>query len=129
MNRKEILQLFTTGIGAGILSSLFCIGGGVVIVSALVSIFQVDMKLAVSLSLIVSIPSTLSGLTGHAVNKNVMWKYTLPLIIPAMPSAYFTAKLVHELSSRNLELLFCAFAILVSYTMWKKAGKIPPDKF
>ncbi|MCE9499098.1 MAG: sulfite exporter TauE/SafE family protein [Leptospira sp.] len=110
---------------SGFVSSLMGVGGGVVIVSALVSFFEVKIVIAVALSLIVIIPSTLSGLAGHIVQKNVAWKYTAPLIFPAMFSAYFTAKIVHKISSRNLELLFCVFAILVSYSMWKKAGKNP----
>lgn len=112
--------LIPIGVMAGLISSLLGVGGGVVIVGTLVSFYNVNMILCIAMSLIVIIPTTISGLIGHSLKKNVQWNLTVPLVIPALVSAYLTASLAGKIPPRTLELLFCAFNIFVMINFWKK---------
>lgn len=104
----------------GVIGSLLGLGGGIVIVGILVSFFYVSMTTAVTLSLVVIVPSTLSGLVGHIYYKNVEWKYTLFTVPTALLSAYLTAYLSHNISPKVLQTLFSIFSLFMAYSLWKQ---------
>lgn len=57
------------GILIGIVSSLLGVAGGEVIIPILILIFGIDVKLAGTMSLIISIPTMIVGITRHTRNK------------------------------------------------------------
>ncbi|MCB1158028.1 MAG: sulfite exporter TauE/SafE family protein [Leptospiraceae bacterium] len=105
----------------GLLSSLLGIGGGVVIVSSLNGFFGTDMILSVTLSLLVIVPTTLSGFLGHLRRDNIEWKFIAPIVIPALFFAYLGVGLSYKLGSDTLKYLFCSFAIFISIRLILKA--------
>ena len=113
------------GLAAGFSSSMLGIGGGVVIVGILVGIFHTHMLWAVSLSLVVIVPTAISGLIGHARQQNVNWKAIRPIALPALISAYLSAHLAHVLPLRILEIVFCAFIAMTLFKMWQKLHTPP----
>jgi uncharacterized membrane protein YfcA len=58
----ELVKMFALGVSAGVLSGMFGIGGGLVIVPVLVLIFGFDTKTAVGTSLfVILLPTGLLG--------------------------------------------------------------------
>ncbi|MCB1143484.1 MAG: sulfite exporter TauE/SafE family protein [Leptospiraceae bacterium] len=108
------------GLSTGFLSSLLGIGGGIVIVSSLAGIYGVDMILAITMSLLVIVPTTISGMIGHWKKGNVEVRYILPIVIPAGFSAFIFAELVHYLGSNHLGKYFSIFSIFMAFVLWKK---------
>ena len=64
-NTWQIITALLAGIVIGIFSSLLGVAGGELIIPTIILIFAVDIKIAGSLSLIISIPTIIMGL----------WKY------------------------------------------------------
>ena len=74
-----------TGVGGGILSGLFGVGGGIVMVPAMVLLLSPpirDIKQAIGTSLVVIIPTALMGSFKHFQQGNVEWRTALALAPP-----------------------------------------------
>ncbi len=116
-----LLSFASIGLASGFASSLFGIGGGVVMVGLMVGLLDMPMILAVTISLTAMVPTTLSGLIAHARAKLVEWHAVLPLAIPAVLFAFFGAYISHIIPMRVLEWIFCGFLLLSVYRILKKA--------
>ena len=68
------------GFFAGIIGGMG-MGGGTILIPALVLFASIDPKLAQSINLISSIPMTITALIIHIKNKNVEFELVLPIAI------------------------------------------------
>jgi uncharacterized membrane protein YfcA len=109
----EFLIAGLIGIFSGVASGLFGVGGGIVMVPAMVLLLKMDVKLAVGTSLAVIIPTALSGTFKHLQLGNVDLKVALSLVPAAMIGSYIGAYLTSHISSGNLKKAFGGFIILV----------------
>lgn len=108
------LLLLAVGFGAGILSGMFGIGGGVVIVPSLVAFLKFDQKLAVGTSLTamllpVSIGSVVTYYQAGLLDIGVAASVAAGLVI----GAFGGAKLAISLPSATVKRLYGVFLILV----------------
>jgi len=101
------------GLVGGVTSGLFGVGGGVVMVPALMFFLKMDIKMAVGSSLAVIIPTALSGTLKHHAQGNVDWRAAASLIPMAIIGGYLGALLVTHISSDNLKRGFGGFLVLV----------------
>ena len=101
------------GVFSGIASGLFGVGGGIVMVPAMVFFLKVDIKIAVGTSLAVIIPTALMGTFKHLNLGNVDWKVALGLAPTAVLGGYVGAWLTTHISSGNLKKAFGGFIVLV----------------
>lgn len=101
------------GIFSGVASGLFGVGGGIVMVPAMVLLLKMDIKLAVGTSLAVIIPTALCGTFKHLQLGNVDWKVVLGLAPTAICGSYLGAYLTSHISSGNLKKAFGGFIVLV----------------
>ena len=75
----ELLKLFVLGGAAGVLSGMFGIGGGLVIVPALVLLFGLDIKTATGTSLfVILLPTGLLGVLEYYKNGHMKMYYWVP---------------------------------------------------
>ena len=109
----EYLVAGLIGICSGVASGLFGVGGGIVMVPAMVYFMKLDIKLAVGTSLLVIIPTAMSGVFKHVSLGNVDWRVALSLAPTAICGSYLGAWLTHDISSSNLKRAFGGFLILV----------------
>jgi hypothetical protein len=65
------LVVFAVGIVAGILSGLLGVGGGIIMVPAMVLLLGIDQRMAQGISLAVIIPVSVSGTVVHGAHGNV----------------------------------------------------------
>ena len=79
----EFVVAVLLGVLIGIISSLLGVAGGEVIIPILILIFGIDVKLAGTMSLLISIPTMIVGITRHIRNKMYSIKSEITsLVVP-----------------------------------------------
>lgn len=101
------------GLISGISSGLFGVGGGIVMVPAMMFFMNVPIKTAIGTSLAVIIPTALMGTYKHFSQGNVDWKIALPLAPMAIVGGFGGAWLTTIISADNLKKGFGGFLVLV----------------
>jgi uncharacterized membrane protein YfcA len=109
-----IVKIVLVGLAAGFLSGLFGVGGGVLMVPALVIVLHMGQRLAHGTSLAAIVPIAIAGVAGYALGGEVDWAASLFLIIgSAGLGARIGTHLLHVLPQRALALVF-AFVLLAT---------------
>ncbi|MGB9603427.1 MAG: sulfite exporter TauE/SafE family protein [Verrucomicrobiia bacterium] len=101
------------GLFGGIASGLFGVGGGVVMVPAMIYFLSLTPHQAVGTSLFVIIPTVLMSAGKHFSMDNVVWRVGLLLMPTAIIGGYLGAYLTKFLSGPDLKRAFGGFLILV----------------
>lgn len=104
------------GLVGGITSGLFGVGGGVVMVPAMMLLLSPpvrDVKQAIGTSLAVIIPTAIMGAWKHHDSQNVEWRTAAALIPTAIVGSYIGAHLVKILHADDLKRAFGGFLVLV----------------
>ncbi len=99
------------GLLAGVLSGLFGVGGGVVMVPLQMLLLSESIKSAVRTSLGAIVPIAVSGLIQHTLNDNVLWIPGICLGLGGIIGAQLGTRLLPRLSDRSVNTLFRAFLI------------------
>jgi uncharacterized membrane protein YfcA len=123
MNITSVLGLLVLGLFAGVLSSMVGIGGGVVIVPALVFLFAMNQKLAQGTSLVMLLPPIgILGVINYYKAGYVDFKIAGILIIAFIAGSYFGSKMALNLPDLLIKRIFGAFmmAIAVKYIFFSK---------
>lgn len=107
-----LLILIGTGLTAGVLSGLFGIGGGIVIVPALIYLLGFTTQKATGTSLVVLLPPVgIGAVLEYARNGQVDWKAALAIVIGLFLGATFGAIFANKISPASMKLLFSLFII------------------
>ncbi len=103
----------TAGIGllAGLLSGLFGVGGGVVMVPLQMLFLNESVKAAVRTSLGAIVAIAVSGLIQHTLNGNVLWIPGICLGLGGILGAQLGTRLLPRLSEQTVTRLFRAFLV------------------
>ena len=101
------------GLASGVISGLFGVGGGIVMGPVLVFLLGVPIKTAIGTSLMVIVPTAITGSLKHYSQGNVDWKLALTLIPTAIIGSYIGAKLTKDIPAENLKRIFGAFIMIV----------------
>jgi uncharacterized membrane protein YfcA len=109
------------GLVSGAASGLFGVGGGIVMVPAMVLLLKMDMKIAVATSLVVIIPTSLAGSILNQSFGRIDWRTALALIPMAVVGGLGSTWCKEMISSDMLKRGFGAFLILVGVRLliWK----------
>ena len=105
------------GLLAGVLSGLFGVGGGVVMVPLQTLFLNETIKSAVRTSLGAIVPIAISGLAQHAWNGNVLWIPGLCLGLGGIFGAQAGTRLLPKLSDGTVNQLFRLFLIALAVYM------------
>lgn len=116
--RPGFLPLVVVGIAAGILSGLFGIGGGTIIVPALALWLGMSQRLAAGTSVAAILPTAIVGSISYAVQGNVDWVAALCLAIGIVAGAQLGTYLLARLPVSALQWAFMAFLVVVIVTLW-----------
>src|SRR5215217_2201647 len=100
------ITLGVIGVAAGFLSGLFGVGGGVLIVPALVAFCRRDQRQAVATSLLAIAPLAVAGVIGYALNGQVDVFLAIPLALGSMAGAWIGSSLLKRAPLRTLRVLF-----------------------
>jgi uncharacterized protein len=118
------LTFLAIGLVAGVLSGLFGIGGGILIIPALILLAKFPTKLALGTSLgAMLLPVGLLGAYAYYQQGNVNIKASLLVGMGLFLGAYVGARLAQQLSGATLQRLFAVFIVLMAVRLWIEAGK------
>ena len=106
------------GVAAGFFSALFGVGGGVVVVPALIMAARFGGRTATGTSLAAIAVTAFFGVASFAVLGEVHWAYAAMVGIPAMVGTVLGTTLQQRVSSRLLVLLFAAFLVAVAVRLF-----------
>jgi len=106
--------LAPVGVAAGLLSGLLGIGGGLVIVPALVGMLGVPLKRALGTSLVAVIVLVIPGTVVHAALGNIDWAAALFLVVGSLPGARLGARVGLGAKERTLRLMVGSFLAVVA---------------
>lgn len=113
------MQFLLIGLGAGLLSGLFGIGGGIVIVPALVFFAGMVQKTATGTSLAaLLLPVGALGAWQYYKAGSLDMHAALLLAPGLLVGALFGAKIALDVPSRELQRGFAVFLVLVAGRMW-----------
>lgn len=115
MNLSILIGLCIVGMAAGMLSGMVGIGGGIVVVPALVFFFGFSQKMAQGTSLAMLLPpiGILSVLAYYRAG-NVRWDVVLILVCAFLVGSYFGAKLISRINDQTVKKIFAVFMIIVA---------------
>ncbi len=102
------------GLVVGLLTGLVGIGGGFLIVPALVLFGAVPMKEAIGTSLLVIAMNAAAGFVGYVGQVSIPWGYTIAFAGVAIVGILLGSSLVRFVSGRVLQTTFAIFLVLVA---------------
>lgn len=115
--------LFIIGLVSGIVSGMG-IGGGTILIPALVIFIKPEQHVAQSINLLFFVPTAITALVIHIRNKSIDFKTSLPIMIFGLVGAYMGARLALSVSGLTLKKVFGVFLLIVGcYEMFRKADK------
>ena len=120
----EFAWLVTIGLVAGISSGLFGIGGGVLIVPALMFLLHFPIHKAVGTSLaVLLLPVGIGAVIAHFRSGNIDWKAACILAICLLLGAWAGARLANAINGQALRTAFGVFLLgLGIYTLLGPRG-------
>lgn len=101
------------GVTVGLLSALFGIGGGVVMVPFMVLLLERSQHLAEGTSLLVIIPTAIAGVIAHNRRGYVSFRLASILGIGGVLGAFLGARLALSVDGDALSMYFAAFLALM----------------
>lgn len=111
------VKLVAIGLTAGLFSTLFGVGGGLVVVPMLLWLLRMDAKAATATSLAGICITAIAGASDHAALGNVNVVKALEIGLPATVGVLVGIALKHRISSTALVYAFSAFMLLVAARM------------
>jgi uncharacterized protein len=111
----EACKLLALGLTAGVLSGLFGIGGGLVIVPALMVFFAFPQSVATGTSLFVILfPTGILGVLEHWKHGNVRAVAGIWITLGLLLGAYVGAVAENRLSPATMKRLYAVFLLVVA---------------
>jgi uncharacterized membrane protein YfcA len=115
--RQELLTASVVGAVAGVLSGLFGVGGGVVIVPGLVLLGRMEQRRAHGTSLAAIVPIAVAGAAGYALEGAVDWPAAAILVAGAAAGTFAGTHFLRRLPDRALRVIFAMFMLAAAVTL------------
>jgi Predicted permeases len=110
---RFVITCVAIGLAAGLLSGLFGVGGGTVIVPLLLLFLRFEQRLAAGTSLAAIVPTATVGVVSYAVHGSVAWIPALILAAGAVVGAQIGTWLLARLPQNALRWGFIGFLLVV----------------
>jgi len=102
------------GVGVGVLTGLVGVGGGFLIVPALVLLSGIPMKVAIGTSLVIVAAKSYAGFAGYVAAVPVDWSIMASFTAVTVAGSFAGTRLAHRFSQETLKRSFGVFLILVA---------------
>ncbi len=109
----SLALLLPAAIGVGLLTGLVGIGGGFMVVPALVLLARVPMRQAIGTSLLVIAMNSVAGFAGYATTVSVPWTFLFGFTAIAIAGILAGTYLVRFIAQRTLKRGFAVFLMLM----------------
>jgi hypothetical protein len=130
----RVIGLVLVGFGAGGLGAVMGIGGGIVNVPALVTLYSFEQHLAQGTSLAVIIPTAIVAAITHSRRGHVDWRLAALLASGGLAGGWLGARTALAIDGTVLRILFVCFLLLMVARMvartWKRSRRagVTPDE-
>lgn len=115
MSFTEILILVATGLAAGVVGGMFGVGGGILVVPALVFIFGMTQHAAQGTSIgMMLLPIGIFAAWNYYQSGNLNVKFCIVLALAFIIGAYFGSKISLGISELTLKRIFGALMMVVA---------------
>ncbi len=109
------------GLAVGVLVGLLGIGGGVVLVPAMVYLLHMDQHLAQGTSLLILLPPVgLGALREYWKRGQVDLRAGILCALGMLVGGYLGGLIAVPLASRQLKVLFGCFLMVAAFLLWRK---------
>lgn len=128
-NREKAPKVVAYGLGSGVFSGFFGIGGGFLIVPGLVASTGMPMLMAVGTSLVAVTAFGLSTAANYAFSGLVDWPLAFVFILGGVAGSMGGTRLAKRLGGKTgrLALVFAGLIFLVAfYMLWNSAATLLP---
>lgn len=115
-------RVVAVGVLAGATSGLFGVGGGVIMVPALVVVARFAHKVATGTSLTAIVPIAISGVVGYATAGEVDWAAALAVAAGALVGAVVGTQLLRRIEVSVLQYLFASLMVVAALRMLFEQG-------
>ena len=125
MDRTEIAIMLLVGGCAGVLSGMFGIGGGLIIVPVLIVMCDLDPKTAVGTSLFaLLLPTGLLGVLEYWRRGELRFVPGLLIAFGIFCGAYLGARITGSMSASTMKRVYAVFLIAVAiYFLWTSSPR------
>ena len=115
---NAVVGLVAIGVAAGVLSGLFGVGGGIVMIPAMVLLLGIGQQRAqaTSLAAIPAIAAVGAAVFGRADSVDVV--AAIVLIVGSVVGVQVGARLMHRLDDDRLSVIFAVFLVIVALTLF-----------
>ncbi len=103
-----------SGAGVGMLTGFLGVGGGFLIVPALVMLIGLPMPVAIGTSLLVIAMNSLAGLLGHLTGAAIDFGLIVTFVTAGLAGTYVGARLAHRFRPDRLRAAFAVFVIVLA---------------
>ena len=118
MDISTLIILILIGLFAGALSGFVGVGGGIIIVPALVYVLGLSQFEAQGTSLLLMLPPIgILAALNYYQSGSVNWKYALVIAIAFVAGGYFGSKFTLKLDETFVKLIFGLLMLLVAIKM------------
>jgi uncharacterized protein len=123
-----IIAGLLAGFGIGVVASLLGVAGGELLIPTLVLLYGVDVKLAGSLSLVVSLPTMIAGFARYSQDKSFKVireeaKFFISMATGSVLGAYMGGKLLTIVHGNVILPLLAGVLVISTWKMWKHSRK------
>ncbi|MGI9196127.1 MAG: sulfite exporter TauE/SafE family protein [Candidatus Nanopelagicales bacterium] len=123
MRGATLVRDLAIGLVAGVLSGLFGVGGGIVVVPILVLLVHVPQKRAQATSLVMIALAALAGSITYARDESVAWIPAVAIVIGGLSGSWIGTTWIHKVADRGLQIAFAALLILAAVKLaWPSGG-------
>lgn len=115
---RPIFRLLSIGLISGVMSGLFGIGGGTIIVPLLLFWAKFDHRLAAGTSITAILPTAIVGAISYGIPGNIDWVAAICLAAGMVVGAQFGSWMLPRVSQAVLQLGFMGFLLVVIVSLW-----------
>lgn len=119
------MKLLLIGLISGIVSGMG-IGGGTILIPALILFTTINQHQAQGINLIVFIPVAITALITHFHNKNIELKIAIPIIISGIIGSISGSLLALNIEAKTLQKIFGVFLLVMGF--YQFFSKVKPVK-
>jgi uncharacterized membrane protein YfcA len=110
-------QVLLGGVSVGFLTGFLGVGGGFLVVPALVLLLGMNMQHAVGSSLVVIAMNSAAGLLGHLSDGALPWLLIVIFVLAGWFGLQLGARSARKLSAGQLRQAFAAFVVVLGLTL------------
>lgn len=103
-----------TGFGVGVLTGLFGVGGGFVIIPALVLLLGIDMSVAIGTSLMIIVANSAAGLVAQSDGLGGNWPLTATFALAAIVGSLIAGRFSNRIDAKRLRRGFAYLVFVVA---------------